>query len=239
MLKFLALYSFRRTTCFVFFFATVLSLRKLEAAQGDWEFLANEDGVTIEKRNLATDSLIEVRARGKIHSSIVAILNVLIDNEHYSDWMKSSKQPQLVGVTPGDPNGRVFYNRISPSVLIQDRDFYLATRLSCISLLKQVQLNFTTDPALHYPEKKGVVRLNTIRGHWHFYPSASGEEIMAEYQLYIDAGGSLIKAMKNYAVKKIVSQSFINFRKQVYKTDNRDTSQLRKEFPHLFPRCIS
>lgn len=212
-------------------------ISKISWAEEDWEVIANENDITIEKRKLATESLIEVRARGKIDAPMAAVMNVLNDSPRYPEWMKNSKEPKLIGVLPSDSSSRIFYNRVSPSWLLQDRDYYLVVRVRCARLQKQIQLEFSTDPSLSFPEQKKVVRMNDLHGHWYFH--SVGSHTYGEYQLYVDIGGSLIKSIKNYAVKKMALQAFANFREQVYKTKNLEIAHLKQDFPQLFPSCIS
>ena len=222
-------------------FPVALLLLKNEGqalSQNDWETVSQSNDMTVEKRNLSSESLVEVRVRGTIDAPIASVMNVLNDQAHYPDWMENSKEPKLIGTLPDDPGGRIFYNRGSPSFFLQDRDYYVVIRVQCAKLQKQIRLDFTTDRSLTFPKENNVVRLTDLHGHWYFYPLEAEGKTHAEYQIYADVGGSLISALKNYAVKKMGMQGFVNFRKQVYKTNRRDTRQLKIDFPQLFPACL-
>jgi hypothetical protein len=181
--------------------------------RGPWELVRNDDGIVVHRRTVPGSKLHEFRGVGMVEAPISAVLAVLDDAEHRTEWMKeavANRRIERVG-----KYGELFYSRTGAPWPVSDRD--VVNRAQIIfdgaQHLVRVEFRSTTHPA--WPAQNGVVRMPSLEGHWTMWPERGGAWTRIEYQLHADPGGMLPQWIVNLVSKKIPYETLMGMRKQV------------------------
>ena len=181
--------------------------------RGPWELVRDDDGIVVHRRTVPGSKLHEFRGVGVVQAPIAAVLAVLDDAEHRTEWMKeavSNRRIARVG-----QYGEIFYSRTGAPWPVSDRDVVnrAQTSFDGAAHLVRVEFRSTTDPA--WPPQSGVVRMPSLEGHWTMWPEHGGAWTRIEYQLHANPGGMLPQWIVNLVSKKIPYDTLIGMRKQV------------------------
>jgi hypothetical protein len=181
--------------------------------KGPWELVRSDDGIIVHRRVVAGSNLHEFRGVGVVEAPLAAVLGVLKDAEHRTEWMK-----EAVANIRIESNGlydETFYSRTGAPWPVQDRDVVNHAHISVDAAAGFVRLEFTSVTHPAWPPQKGVVRMPSLHGHWIMWPEHGGAFTRIEYQLHADPGGMLPGWIVNLVSKRIPHDTLVGMRQQV------------------------
>jgi hypothetical protein len=181
--------------------------------KGPWEVVRNEKGIVVHRRAIAGSHLHEFRGTGVIEAPIAAVLGVLNDAEHRTEWMKEAAANTRVESL--DSYNEIFYSRTKAPWPVAHRDVVLRAHTIIDPKAGQVRIELTSQEHPSWPPQKGVVRMPFLRGHWHLWPERGGAWTRAEYQVHANPGGSLPDWIVNMVSKKIPFETMVGMQQQV------------------------
>jgi hypothetical protein len=184
-----------------------------KSGKGPWELVRNDRGIVVHRRTVAGSKLHEFRGTGLIEAPIGSVLAVLDDSAHRLEWMKEAVANDRIEQI--DSYTEVFYSRTRAPWPVSDRDAVLRARTTFDPALHQVRIDITSQTHPAWPEKKGVVRMPFLRGHWYLWPEHGGAWTRAEYQVHADPGGLLPDWIINMVSKKIPFDTLAAMQQQV------------------------
>jgi uncharacterized protein YndB with AHSA1/START domain len=184
-----------------------------DGARGPWQLVRSDKGIVVHRRTVAGSQLKEFRGIGVIEAPVSAVMAVLNDSEHRREWMAESKEQRTLEQI--DLTTVVLYSRLAAPWPVADRDLVMraTTRFEAAQSRVVIEISSTTHPSA--PPVKGVVRMPSMQAHWHLSPVLGGKWTHAEYQVHVNAGGSLPTWLANLSSKKIPYDTIAALQKQV------------------------
>ena len=156
----------------------------------DWTEAYYKNGLVIFTKDIAEGR--RVIAVSEVEAPPEAVFDVLVDFEHYREFMPYVKESEVLSRT-GD-NEVVTYARIAPP-FISERDYPLKVRLTRGSAAGDdtrkggaFKVEWTALPEAK-PEVEGVVRVKLNEGSWLAEPLDGGRRTRLTYTLLTDPGG--------------------------------------------------
>lgn len=155
----------------------------------DWTEAYHKNGLVIFTKDIAEGR--RVIAVSEVEVPPEAVFNVLVDFEHYWEFMPYVKESEVLSRT-GD-NEVVTYARIAPP-FISERDYPLKVRLTRGSAGEGTtkdnvfKVEWTALPEAK-PEVGGVVRVKLNEGSWLAEPLDDSRHTRLTYTLLTDPGG--------------------------------------------------
>lgn len=181
-----------------------------EAPEG-WIFVRDDEGIVVHRRPIAGSSLDELRGVGTIEAPLAAVLGVIQDREHGSEWMYRCVESTTLA---REPDGSyVVYNRTRVPWPLDDRDAVVRGQRTIEPT--QVRITFAGVEHPARPPIAGVVRIPLVRGHWALAPIEQGRATRVEYQVQTDPGGALPKWMANTFSSDLPYETIRGLRAQV------------------------
>jgi hypothetical protein len=175
----------------------------LNPADPGWSVAAKTEGIVIYNRARPGSDLKEVLAVGSFDASPEHVHRVLDDNARYQDFMPYTKESRVLK-REGDTVWS--YERIS-APLVAERDYTVK-----ITHEREQRADGSAVLVHHFAQSngdgpapiEGVVRVQTLEGHWQLEPIEGGKRTRATYWVYTSPSGSvptfLVNAANNNAV---------------------------------------
>ena len=197
--------------------------------KGPWELVRNEHGIIVHRRAVTGSNLHEFRGSGVIEAPIAAVLAVLNDPEHRTEWMKEAAANSRIESL--GPYTEIFYSRTKAPWPVSDRDVVCRAQTTIDAKAGQVRVEITSEENAKWPPQKGAVRMPFLRGHWYLWPEHGGEWTRAEYQIHANPAGSLTDFIVNTVSKKIPYDTIVGLRQQVKRRTYPDFEKKLGEVP--------
>lgn len=178
-----------KTLCLLLF-----ALPVVQAA--DWTIEKQENGITIETREVEGQGLKEFRGKMIVEASLSSLLALLDDTERAPQWMHDNKS--LSEVTAKSPRDRWLYLVNSAPWPLRPRDAYVHAQSSQDPDSKAVTVALSADPDRGLRAKR-MVRIPVMYGSWHFQPSGD-KRVDVSYTMFVNPGGRIPKALANMVV---------------------------------------
>jgi hypothetical protein len=178
-------------------------------ADGNWQKLDEDDGVTVWKNEVPGQELPGFRGEVLIGASIDAIVKVLEDNAHHTEWMYKCVESKVLKRT-GEGES-IVYNRTSAPWPVWDRDVILATKLRYNADKTELTLDFhqVASDLRKLPEK--TVRMPRLTGFYKMW-RVSDKQTRVRYQVEADVGGSLPRWLAERVSKDLPFQTLSRLR---------------------------
>ena len=181
----------------------------------DWTEAYHKNGLVIFTKDIAEGR--RVIAVSEVDVPPEAVFNVLVDFEHYPEFMPYVKESQVLS-RAGD-NEVVTYARIAPP-FISERDYPLKVRLTRGSAAgdhtgkgNTFMVEWTALPEAK-PEVEGVVRIKLNEGSWLAEPLNGGRRTRLTYTLLTDPGGLIPDFVFNLSNTVAIPELFEAVRKR-------------------------
>jgi hypothetical protein len=168
--------------------AALLLCARAARADGDWQPLLTQDGVSVEERNAPGRTLPELRATVEIDAGIFEVLAVISDVPHQKEWMHDCEESRLIREEPGDVS--LVYNRTGAPWPVSDRDVVLRTETKLVEPGQHVLVSFANVEDPSTPPIGGIVRMPRLIGSYDLV-AIGPARTRVSYQIDIDPGGSL------------------------------------------------
>jgi ribosome-associated toxin RatA of RatAB toxin-antitoxin module len=195
--------------------APVEQTGKVNSPGPDWTEAYHKNGLVIFTKDVAEGR--RVIAVSQVEVPPEAVFNVLVDFEHYPEFMPYVKESEVLSRT-GD-NEVVTYARIAPP-FISERDYPLKVRLTRGSAGSDdkfkgstFKVEWTALPEAK-PEVEGVVRIKLNEGSWLAEPLDDGRRTRLTYTLLTDPGGLIPDFVFNLSNTVAIPELFEAVRKR-------------------------
>ena len=181
----------------------------------DWTEAYHKNGLVIFTKDTAEGR--RVIAVSEVEVPPEAVFNVLVDFEHYREFMPYVQESEVLSRT-GD-NEVVTYARIAPP-FISERDYPLKVRLTHRPAAGDgtnkggtFKVEWTALPGAK-PEVAGVVRVKLNEGSWLAEPLDGGRRTRLTYTLLTDPGGLIPDFVFNLSNTVAIPELFDGVRKR-------------------------
>lgn len=181
----------------------------------DWTEAYHKNGLVIFTKDITEGR--RVIAVSEVEVPPEAVFNVLVDFEHYREFMPYVKESEVLSRT-GD-NEVVTYARIAPP-FISERDYPLKVRLTRKAAAGDdarkdgtFKVEWTALPEAK-PEVEGVVRIKLNEGSWLAEPLDGGRHTRLTYTLLTDPGGLIPDFVFNLSNTVAIPELFDAVRKR-------------------------
>jgi ribosome-associated toxin RatA of RatAB toxin-antitoxin module len=181
----------------------------------DWTEAYHKNGLVIFTKDITEGR--RVIAVSEVEVPPEAVFNVLVDFEHYREFMPYVKESEVLSRI-GD-NEVVTYARIAPP-FISERDYPLKVRLTRKTAAGDdarkddtFKVEWTALPEAK-PEVEGVVRIKLNEGSWLAEPLEGGRHTRLTYTLLTDPGGLIPDFVFNLSNTVAIPELFDAVRKR-------------------------
>lgn len=204
----------------LFFVIAFLILTALPSVVHAWE-LAKEDStneIKIYTRKVEGSNFREYKAVMRIKASLSSLVALVDDISACPLWIHTCSEGWLLKRV--SPRESYTYTINAAPWPVSDRDAIVLNTISQISPKGPVRIDILGVPD-YVPEKKNLVRVKMIKGHWLFTPLGEGiTEVL--YQVHNDPGGSLPSWLVNSVVVSQPYNTMLNMRKLVNEKKYKD-----------------
>jgi hypothetical protein len=156
-------------------------------AQRDWKLNTETDGIKVYLAAVPNSKIKAVKVLGEFKSTPAALVAVLMDVQHGTEWVYHTKSCRLIKQI--SPSELYYYSEISLPWPAENRDF-----VAHLSAYEKAKTHVVTVDGPAVPgfvaERDGIVRIGHSDGQWIITPHGS-DQIDVQYTLQVDPGGNL------------------------------------------------
>jgi hypothetical protein len=182
---------------------------------GDWEQIADKDGVKVYRRSVAGSRLKSMRGVGIVDAPVRIVALVLLDDPRAHEWVDSLAESRVVRVL--SPYEYIEYNHIAMPAFIRDREFI--TRVSLAVSRADATAYIRSVPA----DDASITHTKIIRGLLSGYYALSsidgGTRTLLTIELHSDPAGLLPAWLVNLFQKDWARATIAGIRRQTKKPD--------------------
>jgi hypothetical protein len=182
---------------------------------GDWEQIADKDGVKVYRRSVAGSRLKSMRGVGIVDAPVRIVALVLLDDPRAHEWVDSLAESRVVRVLT--PYEYIEYNHIAMPAFIRDREFI--TRVSLAVSRADATAYIRSVPA----DDASIAHTKIIRGLLSGYYALSsidgGTRTLLTIELHSDPAGLLPAWLVNLFQKDWARATIAGIRRQTKKPD--------------------
>jgi hypothetical protein len=182
------------------------------AAEGPWEKLKDEAGITVYGRTVEGSSLKEFRAEALIDATMEVVNNVLCDVPTLKDWMPSTIVAELLHLRGFEY--AVMYQQMKSPWPVANRDFLYEIFITRTpdSIIRVVRaIDHIKFP--RYAPRPGVVRVNEMSGGWELLRRGKATRVV--YHMRSNPGGSLPAWLANSASSDLPFKTILGLKTKV------------------------
>ncbi len=184
-----------------------LSLFLFYPAENEWELSLEKDDISIFTREVEFSNFDEFLAEAKMTGTINDFKKIIIDIEHYYDWVPDCKSIEIL--ENPNPGNITYHMKLKVPFPFAKRD-----------IVQQIILNETENKLevliQNHPNKvkreKKYVRMLQAHGKWTIQ-EISKTEILIRFQYFADPGGDIPAWLVNSFIVKNPHLSLVNMRK--------------------------
>jgi hypothetical protein len=180
-------------------------------AQSNWELKKDEDSIFIYTRETPDSKFNELKVNLEVHGTLQQLRSILLDVDHYKDWVYASKSSNLVEKKSDED--LTYYSEMSAPWPLENRDFYSRIKTRLDSLGKKLFVS-SCNLAGKYKDKDHLVRVPFLKAEW-VATLIGASRIRIEYILDWNPGGSIPAWIANMFVTKGPYKSFSLLQKKM------------------------
>jgi len=167
-------------------------------AGDDWESVAHDEGILVERRREPGTSFYEVRA--STHSLFLpaVIFATLWNHQEYIEFVPYLKKLVILKQSEHE---KVIYEQIKMPPLVADRDYTVKITAEHDAMNGVIQIRFVSISDEGPPEQPNYVRIKYIRGGWTLVPTSDGGSDVT-YVIASHPGGTIPAWVINTAQKE-------------------------------------
>ena len=150
-----------------------------------WDLRKTANNISIYTRNALTSDFKEIKCSTKVKSSLTSAVMVLIDIEHYPDWIYNCIEATVIKKTS---ESEIYsYQLFDVPWPSSDRDVIsrMCVRQDSITKVVTIQSDLVNDLI---PEKDGIVRVKEFHSTYKLTPMPDGW-VNIDYEMGTDPGG--------------------------------------------------
>ncbi|MFI5135381.1 MAG: START domain-containing protein [Chitinophagales bacterium] len=181
----------------------------------DWQLRKDEKGIKVYSRHVDGHDIDQLKVVSVMHGSLSSIAAVIMDVNHYPDWIYSCKEGKLLKQV--SPTEQYQYQRIGAPYPFSDRDAAIHFTISQDPTTKVISTRSVAVPD-YVPENKDLVRLPVFDASYELTPLLNGD-VQVVYMLQIDPGGYIPSWLVNATIISGPFESTVKMQKQIEKTE--------------------
>ena len=168
--------------------AVLVGLPQDPAHAGDWEVIAEREGIVVSRRSVPGQDFPELRAVGEVPGTVYEVLAILVDVPAYVKWLPDCLEAKTVRKI--DAWRSFIYTRTDVPWPVPDREVVVDNQVIFIDPPSKAKIAFRAVAAPNVGRGPGTVRMRKATG---FYAiEAIGESrALVHYEVDADPGGSL------------------------------------------------
>ena len=193
--------------------ASVDAAPQAEATPPPWERIREEDGIVVDRREVAGSPVIAFRGEGVVGASLVRVAGVLVDVARSPEWVDrvvEARELRRLG-----PTTSISYSHVKSPLLVSDRDFVLRGTLEIARGRVVIRIRSVDDDAM--PPAR-FVRGEVIDSSF-VLTSEGSESTRVVAEIHADPKGSLPTWMVNLVQRSWAVKTIRALRTQVTKPD--------------------
>jgi hypothetical protein len=202
-------------------FAAVLALgvavpQASSADAGGWETLGRDDGILVQRKEVAGSPFVAFRGEGDIDAPLLLVGSVLVDVSRSREWVDSVVESHILRRV--SETEYVTYAHIGTPITMSDRDFVTDVVLSADGATKTLtmRMHSVDDPTA---PKTSYVRGDLHDGSWILTAIDGGRRTHVAAEIHCDPKGSVPSWIVNFFQKNWGHNTLMSLRKQVAKRD--------------------
>lgn len=184
-------------------------------AQNTWTVEKAKNDITVSTRKLPNSTLKDYKAEMIVeNATIEEAVNIILNFEAYKGWFPNTHESLLL--EKPDANTYIQYYQVKAPWPISNRD--IVTKFNIITSEKEIRIEMQSLGNDFMAEKKGVVRMPSLKGFWLISDLGDGN-IRIEQEVASDPGGAIPAWLLNAVVVDTPFDSFTNLRGKLQKID--------------------
>jgi ribosome-associated toxin RatA of RatAB toxin-antitoxin module len=164
----------------------------------DWETVAHDEEILVERRREPGTTFYEVRASTHSLFPPLVIFATLWKHEEYGEFVPYLKKLEILKQSAHE---KVMYEQIKMPPLVSDRDYTVKIIAEHDATNGVIQIRFVAVSDEGPPEQPNYVRVKHIRGGWTLVPTADGGSDVT-YIIASHPGGTIPAWIINTAQKE-------------------------------------
>lgn len=185
----------------------------------EWRLRKNENGIRVYTRRPEGAAVDELRVISVMHASLSSIVAVMMDVNHYSDWIYACAQSTILQQT--STTEQYQYQVIDVPTPFTDRDAVIHFKVWQDPKTKIVYTKSEAAPAF-IAEKKEMVRVQLFNASYQLIPQGNGD-VKVIYSLRTDPGGYVPDWLVNWTIVTGPYQSTLKMQDMVKKPEYAQT----------------
>jgi hypothetical protein len=197
-------------------------------AETSWEQIANDEGITVFRREVAGSPVIAFKGIGVINAPIARVASVVIDTPRTKEWMDSTAESRVVRRV--GPLEQIVYTHVTtPPIVMKDRDFVTQARGEVDGTKKRFIIHIKSVSDAGAPPTS-FVRGEILHSSFIMTSIDNGKKTQVITEIHADPKGSVAKWVVNLFQKNWPFNTIKNLRKQVARGDVKESAELRTLF---------
>lgn len=156
-------------------------------SEDGWKQGLVKNGISIETRGVPGSAYKEFRATMAVKTTLAGAMAVMEDIPGYTRWMKDCKVARLL--SKASANSGIIYSVQAAPWPIAEREAVVRYSFSKSKNPDAVRIQIEAEPGV-LPVTPGRVRIERLKGYWHFEEIAPGS-LQVTYSMHSEPGGSL------------------------------------------------
>lgn len=186
-------------------------------AETAWQLAAEEEGIRVETREVASSPVKQFRASARIEASLGAVLGVMLDSAACAEWVYRCEDARVLKHDGfGDS---IVYRKINLPWPVSDRDIVMHKIVTNDPGTGAVTIQNTSVP--DFLPRTRYVRIEVSESTYRLLPNADGTVQLTWTQLS-DPAGSLPKALVNTMIVTSPLSTLKSLRKLVQRSEYRN-----------------
>ena len=197
--------------------AAVATPRTSVADAGGWETLRRDDGIVVQRKEVAGSPFVAFRGEGDVNAPLLLVGSVLVDVARSREWVDSVADSRVLRRL-GDAE-YVTYAHIGMPVLMSDREFVTDVVLAADAATKTltIRMHSVDDPSA---PRTDYVRGILADGSWVLTSMDGGSRTHVAAEIHADPRGAIPAWLVNLFQKNWGYNTLMSLRKQVAKRDS-------------------
>jgi hypothetical protein len=171
----------------LFVFFTSSALLSQDEVQADWELSKEKDGISVYTRLMKDSKFKEYKAICELDATPSQLVDILFNVKDYKEWMYGVISAEILEMD--GENIFYVYSEVKVPFPFDNRDQVTKSVIhrDAVTGVQMIEVFIVPD---FVPENKGIVRMESGRGTWEFFPLANGQT-KAVHIFGGDPGGSI------------------------------------------------
>lgn len=177
----------------------------------NWKQEKQANGIQVFTADVDGSNRKYIKVKAEMEGSLNKVKAVFQNIAQQKAWVYSTKQAYLLQQV--DDHTLLYYNETSLPWPASNRDIAINMKLTEDHTQHKLVITQEGQPSAT-PTHKGVVRIPHLSANWQFHEVAANQ-LLAEYYIDIDPGGSLPTWVINLFIAKGPYETFVNLRKML------------------------